>query len=505
MEEHILSASHTGVVDPRHIVRQMLGIDAVRRQAIISVGANIGVTLVGYIATVYIAHVAGAEILGAYYLFLAYYSLTILGADGGLGGAAVKKISEGKDEDAYFTAQAMIRLVLLILCIAIIVVVLSPFMKDFAGAGLIPWLILALAAGSLSGIISTGVYGGGKIGALQVSELASHVVRVIVQIAAVYAGFSIAGMAGGFVVGVCAALVINVRFLHFRITAFRWEHVREMFPYAGWGFLTALAGVLVAYADTVLVGYFLDSTEVGLYRAPMQLATLALFVSTSLSMSLFPRISRWNEEHNVEYIRHAVSRALSYSLVLAVPLVAGGLILAERLLYFLYGSPFVVATAAFSLILAAQIGMVIFTLDTMVLGALGQPRAIFILNALSAVLLVLLEVFMIPGFGITGAATALLVTCIARAAGARWVLSRHVHIGVERRVIGNILAATMVMAVFIIGFRVLFSVFHVAVLILVIAAGALVFFLVLFRLDRTIHDEICELATHLGIPWPSWL
>jgi len=63
----------------------------------------------------------------------------------------------------------------------------------------------------------------------------------------------------------------------------------------------------------------------------------------------------------------------------------------------------------------------------------------------------------------------------------------------------------MVMALFIIGFRVLFSVFHVAVLILVIAAGALVFFLVLFRLDRTIHDEICELATHLGIPWPSWL
>ncbi len=492
-------------MDPRHIARQILGIDAVRRQALISVGANVGITIVGYIATVYIAHAAGAEVLGAYYLFLAYYSLATLGADGGMGGAAVKKISEGKDQDAYFTAQALIRLVLLVICIAVIVVLLSPFMRDFAGAGLIPWLILALAAGSLSGIISTGVYGGGKIGALQVSELASNVVRVLVQMAAVYAGFSIAGMAGGFVAGLCAAMVINARFLHFRLAAFRWEQVRDMLPYAGWGFLTALAGILAAYADTVLVGYFLDSTEVGYYRAPMQLATLALFVSTSLSTSLFPRISRWFEEHEVESISHAAARALSYSLVLAVPLVAGGLILAERLLYFLYGSPFVVATAAFSIILVAQIGVVTFSLDTMVLGALGQPRAIFILNAVSAILLVLLELFMIPAYGITGAAAALLITCIARAAGARWFLSRHMHIDLEKRVIGNILVATVVMAAVITGFGVLLPIFHVAVLILMIAAGALVFFLVLFRLDRTIHDEICELATHLGIPWPSWL
>jgi len=66
-------------VDPRFIVRQMLGIDTVRRQALISLGANVGVTLIGYLATVYIAHVAGAEVLGAYYLFLAYYSRVILG------------------------------------------------------------------------------------------------------------------------------------------------------------------------------------------------------------------------------------------------------------------------------------------------------------------------------------------------------------------------------------------------------------------------------------------
>ncbi|MCU0631417.1 MAG: oligosaccharide flippase family protein [Methanolinea sp.] len=492
-------------MDPRYIVRQMLGIDTVRRQALLSVGANVGITAVGYLATVYIAHAAGAEVLGAYFLFLAYYSLAALGADGGMGGAAVKLISEGKDEEAYFTAQAVIRLSLLALCTGLIVLVISPFMRDFSSAGLLPWLILALGAGAVGGILSTGVYGGGSAGALQVSEFASTVVRVVVQVASVYAGFAMAGMAGGFVAGILAAILINSRFLRFHVARFGWRHVRAMIPYAAWGFLTALAGVLAGYADTVLVGYFLDSTEVGYYRAPMQLAVLALFVATSLSTALFPWISRWKQEHEIESIRHTAGRALSYSLVLAVPLVTGGLILGERLLYFLYGSPFVVATTAFSLLLLAQIGMVIFTLDAMVLGALGQPRTVFFVNAASAALLIGLELVMIPLYGITGAATAVFLAYLARAAAARWSLSCHIHIGGERKVIGNILAAGAVMAAVVIILRSIIPLVHVAILVLVILAGALVFFMVLFRLDRVMHDELSQLGRHLGLPWPSWL
>jgi len=493
------------MMDPQNIVRQMLGIDTLRRQALISFGVNIGITVVGYLATVYIAHAAGAEVLGSYYLFLAYYSLATLGADGGMGGAAVKLISENRDQDAYFTAQAVIRLVLLAICTGFIVILLSPFMRDFTAAGLLPWLLLALVAGSLGGIISTGIYGGGSVGVLQVSEFMSTVVRVVVQVVAVFAGFAMAGMAGGFVAGICAGVAVNSHFLRFHAALFGWRHVRTMLPYATWGFFTALAGVLAIYADIVLVGYFLDSTEVGFYRAPLQLAALALFVSTSLSTSLFPRISRWKEEHETESIRHAAARALSYSLILALPLVTGGLILGERLLYFLYGSPFVVATAAFSLILVAQVSMVFFSLDTMVLGALGQPGKVFLVNAVSAMILVVLELVMIPTYGITGAAAALLLSCVARAAGARWYLSRHMHIGVETRVVGNILAAAAVMAIVVVLIRMIVPVFHVAILVLVILAGALTFFLIFFRLERDIRDEIAELFIHLSLPWPSWI
>jgi len=60
------------------LIGQMIGIGPVRRQSIISLGSNLAITAIGYIATVYIAHTAGAGPLGAFYLFLAYYSMATL-------------------------------------------------------------------------------------------------------------------------------------------------------------------------------------------------------------------------------------------------------------------------------------------------------------------------------------------------------------------------------------------------------------------------------------------
>jgi O-antigen/teichoic acid export membrane protein len=46
----------------------------------------------------------GVEVLGAYFLFVAYFSIIGLMTDGGFGGAATKRISEGEEPDAYFSA-----------------------------------------------------------------------------------------------------------------------------------------------------------------------------------------------------------------------------------------------------------------------------------------------------------------------------------------------------------------------------------------------------------------
>ena len=52
----------------------------------------------------YFAHTVGAGVLGGYFLFMAYFGIINLVSDGGFGGAAIKRISEGEEQDAYFSA-----------------------------------------------------------------------------------------------------------------------------------------------------------------------------------------------------------------------------------------------------------------------------------------------------------------------------------------------------------------------------------------------------------------
>jgi len=496
----LFSSNRKLVIRPRTIVHRLLGVEAIRRQALLSLLANASITAAGYLSTVYIAHVAGAGVLGAYFLFLAYYSIAALLSDGGFGGAAARKISRGEDEDAFFTAQAAVRILLTVLCISAITLLAAPYMHDIRNAGLLPWLVAATGIGSVSGILGSGIYARGSVGILQVVEVAGMLIRVAVQVLAVGAGFAVAGMAGGFTCGLLASILFNARFLRLRPAAFGLRHVRALIPDASFGLASSLATVIALYADTVIVGYFLDPSAVGYYRTPLQLASLSLFAATALSVSLFPRVSRWHSQGDGEAIRHALGRGLSFSLVLAVPVVTGGLVLAERLLYFLYGSPFVVAKETFALLLVAQIGMVVFTLDSMALSAMGKFRTVFLINALSCVMLCALEILLVPAYGITGAAAAVLVTSLMRGASSCISLSRCIGPCAETRTIGRIVSIGLVMGVFVAMLQAILSPTHVATLGAIVLAGALFYFALLFRADRELRREVVDLIGDLGLP-----
>ncbi|NTV27229.1 MAG: oligosaccharide flippase family protein, partial [Methanothrix sp.] len=111
-------------------------------------------------------------------------------------------------------------------------------------------------------------------------------------------------------------------------------------------FLTSSGFVVFSTADTILIGYFLSNADVGIYRIGYQLSSVALLSCFALNTVLFPTMSRWAAEGNFSGISSTLSRALSFSLLLAVPVVVGGILQSDRLLYFLYGAGFVPGTSA---------------------------------------------------------------------------------------------------------------------------------------------------------------
>jgi O-antigen/teichoic acid export membrane protein len=473
-----------------------MAVSPVRRQSLIGLFATIGSTLLGFLATVYIAHAAGAEALGAFYLLSAYLGFLLLASDPGLGGAAGQRIAERDEPAAHFSAYVAVR-VGLALVIAAVLVAGSSLLVDLANAGLVPWLALALLASTLAGIVATGVWATGQAGIGQTADLIGVGARVAVQVGAVAAGYGAAGLAGGLVAGTIATALVNLRFLPLRFTRFGARHLASLAPFALWSFLISLVAVVSANADTILIGYYLTDREVALYRTPFQLAALAVLSTMPLRASLGPRIAGWTKARALGEVADALARAWTFALLLAVPVVVGGILLAEPLLYFLYGADFAASAPALVLLLVAELVSVGSLLEGMALSAVGRPRGAFIAAGAAAAALVLGDLALIPIFGVSGAAMALLASMAIASILARLLLRRTVRVRLERRPLGAIVLAAALMAGAVLAYRAVLPPDSLPILVGAIALGAAVYLGAVLAIDPTIRDEVAGLVQAL--------
>jgi O-antigen/teichoic acid export membrane protein len=79
------------------ILSRIMRVEPVRRQSGVAFGATVLMTGIVFVSTMLFAHLLGPEVMGGYFLFLAYYGIVELFGDGGIGGAAVKRMSEGRE------------------------------------------------------------------------------------------------------------------------------------------------------------------------------------------------------------------------------------------------------------------------------------------------------------------------------------------------------------------------------------------------------------------------
>lgn len=483
---------------------RLMGITPVRRQSFIGFMSTIGSTIVGFISTVYIAHAAGAGPLGAFYLLTAYSNILNLVADGGSGGAAVQRIAEGVEENAYFSAYTTVRLFLGLLTIGALLLA-RPFLVDLDRAGLFFWLVVTVLVGTAGALTATGVYGRGMAGVSQIADLTGTIVRVIGQVVLVTLGFLVAGLAGGLVAGIAAATLVNYRFLDLSLIRFQRRHLTGLWSFAVWSFFGGVTVVVVGSVDTILLGHFLLDSDVGFYRTAFQLATMALFTTLAVRSSLGPRISRWYWEGEVAAIEDALARAFTYAFLLGVPVCIAGWLLGAKLLYYLYGEPFVVAAPALAVLFAAQAVTILVILEGMCLGSMNCPRETFAAAAAAALVLLLLDLLLIPMIGITGAAAGLLVSMVVNWVLLHRSLKRRITVRTERHSIRVILFSSLVMGAAVLLYQVIVPLATLPALLGVVLVGGLVYGVLVLRGDQAVHDEIATLVRDLGLPWPPWL
>jgi len=483
---------------------RIMAIEPIQRQSIISFIWKIALTFIGFLSTMYFAHTVGAGVLGGYFLFMAYFGIINLVSDGGFGGAAIKRISEGEEQDAYFSAFFALRSFF----VTVVIVALLAFREDFVdlnNAGVFNWLLVALIGSLVYGAVNIAIAGRGKIGIQATCGFFTEITRIIVQVTAVFFGYGVAGLAGGFVAGMIVVSIIELRFFDLHLVRFGWRHIKSLSTFSFWLFLTSSGVMVYSYADTVMIGYYMSNPDVGVYRVVLQFTSIAALATTSLQVTLWPKVSRWGKTGEIIQIEKSLSRAINYALLLATPLCIGSVLLGDKLLYYFYGADFAKGYPVLVVLFIVQIINVFQFFFLTYLGAMDMQKNAFKVTSVATTANIVLNAVLIPLIGITGAAIATFVTLSLNALLARRVLARTLTIALEHESLLNILKATVVMGLFVGGYRMVVPIENVWMALVPLVLGAGMYGVLMLRFDRKIYEELKGIMMQMNVVWPKWI
>jgi O-antigen/teichoic acid export membrane protein len=225
------------------------------------------------------------------------------------------------------------------------------------------------------------------------------------------AGYGVPGIFGGFAAGylltgvVSAALALRVSGVvpsprRLAVGAYGRPLVR--FGVQSMALVLLLTGMYKI--DILLVSHFLDATRTGHYRAALQVSEFMWVVSVSMEMVMIQSTAELWERGAIDEITAITSRFLRYVVVVTVLLMAGVFVLGEQFLTVYFGDPYEASVRPLRILLPGVLGFAVARVVWPVLQAGGHLRKLLLATGAAVLANVVLNLILIPRFGITGAA-----------------------------------------------------------------------------------------------------
>lgn len=178
-------------------------------------------------------------------------------------------------------------------------------------------------------------------------------------------------------------------------------------------FANNVAVTIYVNSDITMLGFYSSNNAVGVYSLASKIYNLAKLMINAVVMVMVPRLS-YVVNQKEKYEQYVFSTA-KYLIYICLPIVCGFAILSKQILYIVGGNEYLTGSMSLSILSFAIIGAVGGSFfSNCVLLEYKKEKFILISTSISAVLNVGINIFMIPKFGINGAAiTTLIAECVA--------------------------------------------------------------------------------------------
>ncbi|MDP3245122.1 MAG: flippase [bacterium] len=176
-------------------------------------------------------------------------------------------------------------------------------------------------------------------------------------------------------------------------------------PFALAGFFTKI----YSYMDTVLLRHIKGDMEVGWYSVPYKITYAFQFLPLALSAAIFPAIANaWKNDRTK--VQEIFEKALTYCLIISLPLAFGIASLAPQIILKIYGQPFANSILPLEISIFGLIFVFLYFPIGAALNATDRQNVNTFFMGLTMVANIFLNLILIPRFGAVGASLAAVCT-----------------------------------------------------------------------------------------------
>lgn len=168
-------------------------------------------------------------------------------------------------------------------------------------------------------------------------------------------------------------------------------------------------GLVMTWTDTIFLGIWRSPAEVGSYNIAIRIALLTSFIIAAVNSAVGPKFAELSAQRHTEKLKMLTQRTSLAMTGAATPALII-LIAFPKFILSLFGSGFTVAKVALVILAVGQFIEVITGAVGHLLMMSGHEKSLRNILVISAIMNVILNLILVPSFGLAGAATATAVS-----------------------------------------------------------------------------------------------
>lgn len=369
------------------------------------------------VVIIYAARLLGTESYGIFTYATGIVAIFAVFSDMGLSSVLVRELSKDREKEKEYFSTAIIIKFIFLSGMMLLLLGSMPFLSKYGAATkIIPIVGISIVLESLRTFLYSIYRSKNSMQGEAVLAVVNEIFCALLIVFFFLKDPSPLSLAYSFMIGNALGLLVTMFFTKKYLAEIKKYFTKELMmpivklalPFA----ILGVFGIFMTNIDSVIIGYFGNEHMLGLFGAAQRPISILYILPGILASSLLPVISRFLKDGRDLLTSSIVSIASASSLTIALPLVAGGIIIASPLISVVFGASYAGSVMTFKILLLTLLFVFPGTLFAEVLIAQNKQKVFLFTGITGALLNIIFDIMLIPKYGIEGSAVA---TVIAQA------------------------------------------------------------------------------------------